>query len=199
MTKRISKGFFSRSRDRDKRGSNESENSGWWTSGLVLALSLLIGLVVLPRLTGRENLEGKQAPDFTLPVIYGDGTGNRVRLSELKGQAVLLDFWASWCGPCRQQAMIVDRLSRQYAGKGAIALGVNTGDEPESAVRFLRSRSIGYASVADHTNETARAYGVQELPTLVIVDRAGRVVSIFRRMVSQNELEALLQRAMGSA
>jgi thiol-disulfide isomerase/thioredoxin len=183
-----------------KSGRSLPPKEGWWTAVLVLVVALLFGLVVLPSLDKKQGskLLGEAAPDFALPVIYGGDAGDRVRLADLKGKAVVLDFWASWCGPCQAQAPIMDKVARAYEGKGVIVLGVNTSDESESALQFLRSRNIGYASVLDEANRTATEYGVRQLPTMVVIDRSGRVTAVRSRVVREQELTELIEEASSS-
>ena len=90
----------------------DDSRSTWVTTGLVLACALLFGLVALPKLAPDKRV-GKPAPDFVLPRLERVSAGTKpkeLRLSELEGKGVILDFWASWCMPCRQQAPIVDRI-----------------------------------------------------------------------------------------
>lgn len=172
-------------------------------SGLTVALVLLgaavFGLVALPRL-GKEPLIGSHARDFALARLEAGGpggaSGEPVRLSDLAGKAVILDFWASWCLPCREQAPIVDRVARSFKERGLVALGIVTDDSPESARRFLASEPVGYPSLLDEQRAVASAFEVRGLPTLVVLDRAGRVVAVRRGLVREKELVGLAEAAL---
>jgi cytochrome c biogenesis protein CcmG/thiol:disulfide interchange protein DsbE len=169
------------------------------TVALVLGGAALFGVLALPRL-GSDPLVGAQPRDFALPRLEtaagGGASGKPVRLSELAGKAVILDFWASWCAPCREQAPIVDRVAQSFAGRGLIALGIVTDDDPGAARRFLAEHPVRYPSVFDEQREAARAFGVQGLPTIVALDRAGRVVAVRRSLVRQAELAGIAEAAL---
>ncbi len=121
-----------------------------------------------------------------------------MRLSELRGKTVVLDFWASWCAPCRAQAPIIDKLARQHEKDGdLVVVGVNTSDEQEAAIQFARSHNLAYTMLYDEQNQVARAYSVTGLPTLIVVDRAGKIVAVRRSVVRQKELEQLVATAGG--
>ncbi len=109
--------------------------------------------------------------------------------------AVVIDFWASWCAPCREQAPIVDDVARRYRGKGLIVVGIDTGDERDAAVRFAQSRGLSYAALFD-SGDVAAAYRVDGLPTLVVIDRNGRIVTTRRSVVRREDLEQLVEEAL---
>jgi cytochrome c biogenesis protein CcmG/thiol:disulfide interchange protein DsbE len=168
------------------------------TVALVVGGALLVGVLALPKFSS-DGLVGSQPKDFALPRLetLGGGSAERpVRLSDLAGKAVILDFWASWCRPCREQAPIVDGVARSLSGRGLVALGIVTGDNPEAARRFLAEHPVHYPSVFDEQNEASRAFGVQGLPTIVALDRAGRVVAIRREVVREAELLGIAEAAL---
>jgi thiol-disulfide isomerase/thioredoxin len=168
--------------------------------GGVLALAAVLGLSILPMFNpAKSKLIGLPAAGFTLPILAGGEPGSRVRLADLRGKVVVLDFWASWCAPCRAEMPIVDRVARRHEGKGVVVLGVATSDEQVPALQFVSSHGIGYTTVYDEGDHVANAFQVRELPTLVVIDAAG-VVSAFRpRMVHEEELEDLIKAASTKA
>jgi thiol-disulfide isomerase/thioredoxin len=164
--------------------------------GGVLALAAVLGLAILPLFNPvKSKLVGLPAAGFALPVIAGGEPGSRVRLADLRGKVVVLDFWASWCAPCRAEAPIVDLVARRHEGKGVVVLGVATSDEQAPALQFVTSHGIRYTTVFDEGEHVANAFQVRELPTLVVIDAAGVVSAIRPRMVHEEELEELIKAA----
>jgi cytochrome c biogenesis protein CcmG, thiol:disulfide interchange protein DsbE len=176
-----------------------SAQPAWGSMAVLLGLCVFFGLFVLPRIrSSHSRLVGAPAPTFTLPVLDPEQSGNRLGLRDLRGKAVVLDFWASWCGPCRQQMPIIDRLVERYEKQGLVVVGVNTDDDERQALEFLRSRSNAYASVFDETREVSATYEVRVLPTLVVIDRQGIVLEVRSGVLREDELEELVRRALGS-
>lgn len=111
------------------------------------------------------------APDFTLKSAGGEN----LKLSEFRGQVVLLNFWASWCGPCRQEMPALDELHRRYAPLGFTVLGVNVEQDPTQAMAMLRERPVSFPVLFDSGNTVSRLYQVSAMPSTVIVDRNGNM------------------------
>jgi peroxiredoxin len=169
----------------------------WAPVAWVFALSALFGYVVLPYLSRHTSksgaLIGQPAPDFSLPVFHGGDAGSRIQLSSLRGQVVVLDFWASWCQPCVAQAGILSALAPRLQDD-VMLVGINTDDTPERARQFAKTHELPYPSVLDG-GEAAHAFGARSLPTLIIIDREGRISSTAVGVMSESELEEAIEEA----
>lgn len=145
-----------------------------------LGIPLLVAVLayVEPSLFFGSALEDRVAPAFTKPVVAGEGVGDLVRLDAEHGHVVVLDFWASWCGPCRQSIPILNRV-RQRAGDDVAFYGVNVEApaalSPRQLVLAHASFGAEFPSLRDDDGAIQRAYGVNRYPTLVVIDRRGTV------------------------
>jgi cytochrome c biogenesis protein CcmG/thiol:disulfide interchange protein DsbE len=161
-----------------------------------LALVLGAGLVQKTVETARR---GTSAPEFALPRL--DGQPGRVALADLRGKAVLLDFWATWCGPCIQMLPTLHDLYTELRPSGVEFVGINS-DGPGSTVEdiqeFLRRRPAPYPMVYDD-GVVAAKYRVSALPHMVVVGRDGTVRKVFWGLTRKAELAAALRRAAGAA
>jgi cytochrome c biogenesis protein CcmG/thiol:disulfide interchange protein DsbE len=117
---------------------------------------------------------GALAPAFALDRLDGSG---KVSLASLRGRTVVLNFWASWCGPCKREAPALEQVWQRYRSKGVVVLGVDSGDGRSDARRFLAAHRITYPIVSD-PNEllAANRYGLPGFPVTIVIDRRGRVV-----------------------
>lgn len=164
------------------------------TTGVFVAvagLAIGFGALVLPRF--KTGLEGSLAPDFTLTVQSGGELGSRVKLSEQRGSLILLDFWASWCRPCWEQTQVLENIRERYQDRGLMILGVNVNDRPSDALAYLKRVKPSWVVLEDPENIAYRAYQVDTLPTLVAIDRAGKVLAVRRRFVPERELAAMIE------
>ncbi|MDA8201229.1 MAG: TlpA disulfide reductase family protein [Chloroflexi bacterium] len=118
-------------------------------------------------------LVGKPAPPFSLATL----DGGHVSLAELRGRPVVLNFWASWCVPCRDEAPLLQAASVDYAARGLVVLGVLYEDSAENARAFMRQYGQTYAGLLDPDGRTALDYGVFGIPETYFIDRAGRIAS----------------------
>lgn len=164
---------------------------------VILAAACLLGLVLLPRL-GRSGgrMAGQPAPAFTLPVAHNGDAGARMSLDDLRGKPVLIDFWASWCGPCAMQAPILDRIAKRYDDQGLVVLGVNVDDEARVARAYAAKKGLTYPILLDESGAVQRSYGVDKLPSLVLVDREGQVVSFTQGLIDESSLDAIVRDAL---
>jgi peroxiredoxin len=111
------------------------------------------------------------APDFALRAL---GKEN-VRLSEHLGEVVLLNFWATWCGPCRQEMPLLDALYAKYQRAGLVLLGINIDEDREHAIEMAQTLRVGYPILFDERKDVARAYQLGTMPLTVLIDREGVV------------------------
>ena len=116
-------------------------------------------------------LVGRPAPPFTLPLFDGTVLG----LEGLRGRVVFVNFWASWCVPCRDEAPALEAASRTYRTRDVVFVGINIQDKEADARAFLDELGITYANGIDHGSKIAVDYGVYGIPETFIVDRAGRI------------------------
>lgn len=169
---------------------------------LGIVLSVLVGVAVYPRLFPmRSALVGREAPDFRLGLVARDAIVEKsaatLSLKDLRGRAVLLDFWATWCAHCRAEAPILDGVSRRWRDRGVTVVGIDIdspgqGDPGEFAARH----GLSYPIVHDRFGEASRDYRVEELPTLVVVSRTGVVVAVRTGATDASEIDRLVQLAL---
>jgi peroxiredoxin len=128
---------------------------------------LLVGGIVASAALA-ANLSGP-APGFTLESRDGDV----VSLEDLKGQVVMINFWATWCVPCRQEMPHLEALHQRYNSLGFTLLGVNVEDDPEGATKFLKDTPVSFPILYDPKNGVSKLYNVVAMPTTVLVGRDG--------------------------
>lgn len=115
------------------------------------------------------ELMNEPAPDFTLKAKSGEN----VRLQELSGDVVLVNFWASWCGPCRKEMPLLQKLQDKYKDMGFTVLGINVEEQNDAAKNFIDEVGVSFPILLDETNQVSKLYQVEAMPTTVIIDRKG--------------------------
>lgn len=129
------------------------------------------------------------APDFTLPGKAGEA----VALAKLKGQVVMLNFWASWCGPCRTEMPLLDQIYKKYNAAGFTLLGVNVDTDSKDAEKFLSQVPVNFPVLFDRENKVSKLYEVSAMPSTVFIDRKGNVRALHRGYKAGDESEYLNQ------
>jgi thiol-disulfide isomerase/thioredoxin len=137
----------------------------------LLAASLLSSVVPAHVDASSSSLTGQPAPDFALRSLGSDN----VRLSEHLGEVVVLNFWATWCGPCRQEMPLLDELYHRYRRAGMVLFSINVDEHRDEAVEMARTLKVSYPVLFDERKEVSRAYQVGTMPVTVLIDRAGVV------------------------
>ncbi len=138
------------------------------------------------------DMEGQPAPDFTLETL-ADGTS--VTLSSLKGKVVVLDFWATWCGPCRRWLPIVAQARKDHADKGLVVYAVNESETVPQVRAYLEKQKLDVPVLMDLASTVGRLYRADSIPLTVVVGRDGRVVRILVGVHEAEDLAAVLEEA----
>ena len=118
-----------------------------------------------------SGLTGQPAPDFALK----SSTGENLRLSEYRGDVVMINFWATWCGPCRQEMPLLDDLYARYERVGFTLLGVNIDDDSRRAMQMIDELGVKFPVLFDSSKNVSKLYDVEAMPVTVLVDREGIV------------------------
>jgi peroxiredoxin len=116
------------------------------------------------------------APDFTLR----GADGRNVRLDELRGQVVLVNFWATWCAPCRQEMPKLNALYDKYKGSGFVLLGVNVDDDPRTALATAAKLNVSFPVLLDTDKKVSKLYDLNTMPSTVVIDRDGKMRFLHR-------------------
>jgi cytochrome c biogenesis protein CcmG, thiol:disulfide interchange protein DsbE len=142
-----------------------------------LAVLAVIGLLSFGLLSkGSAKIAvGDAVPDRSLPVLDGSGEG---KIADYRGEWVLVNLWASWCGPCRDEAPLLGRWWRAHRGRGATVLGINVQDNSEDALAFLHQFDAGYRQLRSVGDERSKAFGSTGVPENFLVDPTGRLALI---------------------
>ncbi len=135
-----------------------------------LTRQMLVGLFLMLS-TGVGAANKAVAPDFTLK----SRSGENVRLSDFRGQVVLLNFWASWCGPCRQEMPILNSIQKKYKALGFTVLGINVDAKSKKAINYLKDTPVNFPVLYDPTSKVSELYNVSAMPSTAIIDKDGNV------------------------
>jgi cytochrome c biogenesis protein CcmG, thiol:disulfide interchange protein DsbE len=164
-------------------------------TGVVVALLALCfyGLTTNRLPTGVDPRPNAAAPDFQLSTF----DGKSLRLSDLRGQVVVLNFWASWCVPCREEQPSLVSVAQHYQTRGVTFVGVNIQDNAHDAAGFIRQYNIGYPVVSDPSGSVYINYGVVGMPETYVVSRDGRIARKLVGPVDPADLSMTLEGLLG--
>jgi cytochrome c biogenesis protein CcmG/thiol:disulfide interchange protein DsbE len=145
-------------------------------AGVAAAVTVIVALLMSG--LGRDPsvfaspLVGRMAPNFTLPQLNGPP----VTLARLRGQIVVVNFWASWCTECQDEQAALDQVWQQFQDSGVVVVGVNFQDTAGAARGYVRTDAVTYPVVEDAGSKTALAYGLRGVPETFVLNRSGRIV-----------------------
>lgn len=180
-------------------------------NGLLVVVLLAAAFALVPRLTRSCDTSGvdRDAPNFKARVVANgaalpagradagtDGPAATLELASLRGHPVVLDFWATWCGPCQAEAPIMNAIAQRYKDRGLVVVGVNTSDEDGLAARYARKKQLGFPMVYDEENTIARDYNVSRLPTVMIISKTGKIVAALHGLTSDSALDEIVRRQL---
>lgn len=157
----------------------------WWQCVLAIALSCGIPVLAQPG----YPLLGRQAPDFALHAV----SGGNVRLSEHRGEVVVISFWSSRCTPCRTQLAALDRSLATYRSAGLQMYGINVDDDQSRALEAAHAQPVTFALLLDPEKTVSREYQVDNLPMTLLIDRGGTVRHVLRDYSAKSEDSYLRQ------
>ena len=155
----------------------------WAAALLVLGLLALLGWGLVQAANGPRD--SGMAPDFTLTGF----DGRTVTLSQLRGQVVIINFWASWCPPCREEAAYLEQTWRKYKGQGVVFIGVDWVDTEKEALAYIAEFDITYLNGPDLGTRIAQAYRIQGVPETFYVDKTGRLRGVHIGPLKPPELD----------
>jgi cytochrome c biogenesis protein CcmG/thiol:disulfide interchange protein DsbE len=177
----------------------KKSSSVWRVAALLVVVGLIVVLALQLRARNATQPRSGVAPDFTLKVYSGyDGGlgGPEVKLSDLRGKVVFINFWASWCLPCREEQAALEKTWRQYRDKGVVFLGIDYVDTEPAALDYLKEFGVTYPNGPDLGTKISPKYHIQGVPESFLVDRQGNVVLFKIAPISEAELVAELDKAL---
>ena len=136
-----------------------------------LRIILLVLAIFMGSSLASSGLTGQTAPDFVLK----SATGENLRLSEYRGDVVMINFWATWCGPCRQEMPLLDELYGRYQRVGFNLLGINIDDDSRRAMAMVNELGISFPVLFDEDKKVSKLYEVEAMPLTILLDREGTV------------------------
>lgn len=160
---------------------------------------LLLITAMLPSLDALSAKIEQQAPAFTLAGMANIKPGQQISLSDYKGKVIYLDFWASWCGPCRKSLPELNEIRNKYASRGFEVIAINVDENPDDGLKFLREYSVSYPIAYDPKGTVPAAYQLKGMPYAFLIDRKGVVRHIHEgyRDGDRNKIETKVKALLG--
>jgi peroxiredoxin len=141
----------------------------------------------------RPEWVGRTAPDFVLP----DLAGQQIGLSSMRGSVIVLDFWATYCGPCKQELPVLDKVGEDYKSKSVQVWGISFDDEPSVIEKWMAANHVKFRTMIDPEAKTADQYEIHGIPAIVVIGRSGKVVSHYDGTQPEESLRSAIDLALG--
>ena len=165
----------------------------------VLAVVGLLGYALIERERQRDTPKSGPAPNFEVTMFEYEPmamSGETVSLKSLRGQVIVINFWASYCVPCQNEAPMLERLWREYRDRGVIFLGINTEDPLKDALDYLDEYGITYPNAPDKGAQMERAYRITGIPETFVISPQGEIVQHFLSEPNERDFRAAIERAL---
>ncbi len=166
--------------------SKQTGKSGWIVAAVVIGFVMVVGYGLR---TQSGSPLGAPAPDFTLALF----DGGELSLADRRGSVVVVNFWASWCSPCRDEAPALERVWREYKGRGVVFVGVDYKDVESKAMAFIEEFGLTYPNGPDPYNKISGAYRITGVPETFLIARDGRLVEWWMGPITEAGLRAALE------
>lgn len=161
------------------------KNSSKTVAGLIITL---LSLTLI--LSGCSGVgKGNEAPDFTLT----DLDGNNVTLQDFRGKNVYLNFWASWCEPCKDEMPDIEKIHQEYSDKDLIVLAINTAEDKETVQKFMEAGGYTFRTLLDSNLDVARLYKTSNIPVSFFVNKEGKIVEKREGLITQAEMKKAVE------
>jgi cytochrome c biogenesis protein CcmG/thiol:disulfide interchange protein DsbE len=163
-----------------------------------LAIIILVAVMAINlHSTESTDLANQKAPDFTLP-LFDMFEQDQITLADLRGQVVVVNFWASWCVECYKEAELLEQAWRDYREQGVVFVGVDHLDTEKEALQYMEKYGITYPSGPDRGDKISQAYGITGVPETFFIDKNGHIAHVQIGPIERAALYALLERLVNA-
>ena len=166
-------------------------------SSIVLLIGVALTVSVFGFALARQNQtqpEAGPAPDFTITTFEGE----EITLSDLKGQVVVVNFWASWCGPCRVEAPDLQRIHERYQDQGVTVLGITYTDTEAKSLAFIGEFGMTYPNAPDMGTRISDRYNIQGVPETFVIDQNGDIAQFIYAPTNEQQLSSIIDRLLAA-